>query len=49
MYDSPHPAGADDRARILAEPNGHFWYRGVLPVAYPIVGLPPSPGTSADD
>jgi hypothetical protein len=37
MYDHPHPAGADDRARIVAESNGNFWYRGVLPVAYPIV------------
>lgn len=37
MYSSPHPAGADDRGRIIAESDGSFWYRGVLPVAYPIV------------
>ncbi|KIJ67452.1 hypothetical protein HYDPIDRAFT_84331 [Hydnomerulius pinastri MD-312] len=36
MYDSPHAAGADDRGRIIAEADGHFCYRGVLPVAYPI-------------
>ncbi|KAI0031460.1 aromatic compound dioxygenase [Vararia minispora EC-137] len=36
MYDTPPESGADDRARIIAEPNGYFSYRGVLPVAYPI-------------
>lgn len=44
MYPSPHPAGADDRGRIIAESDGSFWYRGVLPVAYPIVCT--VPGTS---
>lgn len=37
MYSHPHPAGVDDRGRIIAENDGSFWYRGVLPVAYPIV------------
>jgi len=36
MYDTPPPSGADDRARIIVESSGHFSYRGVLPVAYPI-------------
>ena len=29
----------DDRARIVAEPDGSFNYRAVLPTAYPIVRL----------
>jgi protocatechuate 3,4-dioxygenase beta subunit len=36
MYATPPASGADDRARIVAEPSGRFAYRGVLPVAYPI-------------
>ena len=39
IYDVQYPdrPEANDRARIVAEPNGFFSYRGILPTAYPIV------------
>lgn len=41
LYDVQYPNrnNPDDRACIVAEPNGEFCYRGILPVAYPIVSL----------
>ncbi|KZV65246.1 aromatic compound dioxygenase [Peniophora sp. CONT] len=42
MYDEPPANGADDRARIKAEPSGHLSYRGVLPVAYHVPDSGPS-------
>ncbi|EJD02993.1 aromatic compound dioxygenase [Fomitiporia mediterranea MF3/22] len=38
LYDVQYPGRPDinDRARIIAESNGNFNYRGILPVAYPI-------------
>lgn len=46
LYDVQYPDRPEinDRARIIAEPNGHFSYRGILPVAYPI----PSDGPIGD-
>ena len=42
LYDVQYPDRPEinDRARIVAEPSGEFSYRGRLPVAYPIVGVP---------
>lgn len=42
LYDVQYPNRPEinDRARIVAESNGHFSYRGILPVAYPIVRKP---------
>jgi hypothetical protein len=41
LYDVQYPNRndgiPDDRACIVAKPNGEFCYRGILPVAYPIV------------
>jgi len=38
IYDVQYPdrTEANDRGRIVAEPNGTFCYRGILPTAYPI-------------
>ncbi|KAI0694952.1 aromatic compound dioxygenase [Cytidiella melzeri] len=38
LYDVQYPnrTEANDRARIVAEPDGTFSYRGILPTAYPI-------------
>lgn len=38
MYDVQYPnrKEANDRARIVAKPDGVFTYRGILPTAYPI-------------
>ncbi|KAF8584932.1 aromatic compound dioxygenase [Ramaria rubella] len=48
LYDVQYPnrnnGVPDDRGRIVAEPNGKFCYRGILPVAYPI----PSDGPTGD-
>lgn len=33
----PNRDGADDRGRIIAQKDGYFCYRAVLPTAYPIV------------
>lgn len=33
---APGRAALDMRARFLTEPNGAFWYRSVVPAAYPI-------------
>jgi len=45
LYDVQYPnrndGVPDDRGTIVAESNGHFCYRGILPVAYPIVGRGP--------
>jgi len=37
VYDVQYQGGMDDRGRIVAEPNGDFCYRGVLPTAYHVV------------
>lgn len=41
LYDVQYPdrnnGVPDDRGTIVAEPDGKFCYRGILPVAYPIV------------
>lgn len=44
LYDVQYPDRPEinDRARIVAESNGHFTYRGILPVAYPIVRRAPA-------
>ena len=41
MYDIQYPDREEpnDRGKILANPDGTFNYRGILPTAYPIVGL----------
>ncbi|KAH8119382.1 aromatic compound dioxygenase [Phellopilus nigrolimitatus] len=46
IYDVQYPDRneANDRARIVAEPDGKFCYRGILPTAYPI----PSSGPIGD-
>ncbi|KDQ59810.1 hypothetical protein JAAARDRAFT_153891 [Jaapia argillacea MUCL 33604] len=38
VYDVQYPDREEpnDRAKILAQPDGNFCYRGILPVAYPI-------------
>ncbi|KIP02648.1 hypothetical protein PHLGIDRAFT_42445, partial [Phlebiopsis gigantea 11061_1 CR5-6] len=38
LYDVQYPGRPEinDRARIVAAPDGRFSFRGVLPVAYPI-------------
>lgn len=35
----PNRDGADDRGRIIAQKDGYFCYKAVLPTAYPIVRL----------
>lgn len=39
MYDIQYPDREEpnDRGKILANPDGTFTYRGILPTAYPIV------------
>jgi len=44
QYPNRNDGVPDDRGRIVAEPNGEFCYRGILPVAYPI----PSDGPTGD-
>lgn len=39
----PDRDGADDRGRIIAQKDGYFCYRAVLPTAYPIVRSSSSP------
>jgi len=46
IYDVQYPdrTEANDRGRVVAEPDGTFCYRGILPTAYPI----PSDGPIGD-
>ena len=41
VYDIQYPDREEpnDRGKILANPDGTFSYRGILPTAYPIVSL----------
>ena len=48
VYDIQYPDREEpnDRGKILANPDGTFSYRGILPTAYPIVSFSCSPATA---
>ena len=45
IYDVQYPdrPEVNDRGRIIAEADGTFCYRGILPTAYPIVSISCNP------